>query len=88
MKTINARYLTFKEMQALYPDSWILVANPSSEAASAEISNGYFLYKNKNKNKVLEKSKEIRTTDDFVIKLLRIVYTGEIKLPQNHFFCL
>ncbi len=88
MKNLVAKYMTFKEMQSTYPDVWVLVANPISEPASADIKSGYFLYKNKIKKRVLEKSKDIKVTDNLVINLLRVIYTGEIKLPKNHIVCL
>ncbi|MBI4648624.1 MAG: hypothetical protein HY738_19075 [Bacteroidia bacterium] len=88
MKNIIVKYMTFKEMQSSYPNTWILVSNPVSEPASADIISGYFLYKNKIKKRVLEKSKDLKVEDDFIINLLRIIYTGEIKLPKNHIVCL
>jgi len=88
MKSTMAKYMTFNEMQSFYPDSWILVANPESETASVEITSGYFLYKNKQKKRVIEKSKDIKSTNEFAINLLQIVYTGDIKLPANHIVCL
>jgi len=88
MKKFNAKYMTFKEMQSNYPDTWILVANPVSEPASAIIEGGYFLYQNKTKKRVLEKTTDIKIPENFVVNLLRVIYTGEIKLPKNHIVCL
>jgi len=88
MNTLNPKYMSFNEMQTNFPNCWILVANPDSEPASAEIKSGYFLYKNKVKKKVLEKSKEIKIAENFIINLIRIIYTGEIKTPINQIVCL
>ncbi|GEM_PF-6672245 len=38
MKKIVPQYFTFAEMQAKFPDSWILVANPVSEAGRNKIT--------------------------------------------------
>lgn len=88
MNKILPKQMTFKEMQKAFPDYWILVANPVSEPASIDLNSGYFLYKNKQKKKVLEKSKDFKTSKDFIINLLQVIYTGEIKLPKNHIVCL
>lgn len=88
MKAILPKYMTFKEMKKLFPDTWILLANPESEPASAEISGGFFVYKNKNKKRLAEIAKYIEIDKSFVTKVFRIIYTGEIKLPKNHIVCL
>jgi len=88
MKSIVPKYMTFKEMKKQFPDTWILLANPESEPASAEITGGFFIYKNKNKKRVVEKSKEIEIDKSFTVNVFRIIYTGEIKLPKNHIVCL
>ena len=88
MKTLVPQFMTFNEMQAKFPDSWVLVANPESEPAKYEIKGGFFLYKNKLKSKVIEKSKELNAIENFVINLITVRYTGEIKLPENHIICL
>ena len=88
MKNTLIKYMSFNEMQSKYPNSWILVANPVSEPASIELKGGYFLYKNKQKKRVIDKSNKIESSNDFVINLLQIIYTGEIKLPKNHIVCL
>jgi len=88
MKKIDAKYMTFSEIQSNYPDSWILVANPISKPASADIKGRYFLYKNKQKKRVLEKSKDLNVKEGIVINLLRVIYTGIVKMPKNHIVCL
>ncbi len=88
MKTLIPQYMTFNEMQAKFPDSWVLVANPESEPAMYEIKGGFFLYKNKFKKRVYTQAKKLNTIENFVINLITIIYTGEIKLPENHVICL
>lgn len=88
MRKIIPKHLTFKEMQKEFPNCWLLIANPVSELASADIKSGYVLYKNKQKKRVVEKSNEITTIEGLEINLLRIIYTGEIKMPKNHIVCL
>lgn len=88
MKTLVPQYMTFNEMKSKYPDSWVLVANPESEPAMYEIKGGLFIYKNKKKNKVIEKSIELNSIRNLMINLITVIYTGEIKLPENHVICL
>lgn len=88
MRKIIPKKMTFKEMQKEFPDSWLLIANPVSELASADIKSGYVLYNNKQKKRVVQKSNEIKTVEGIEISLLRIIYTGEIKMPKNHIVCL
>ncbi len=88
MKSIVPEYMVFTDMKAQYPDTWILVANPESEKASADIKGGYLVYKNKSREQVVKKSKDVDIDTGFKVDMLRIIYTGEIKLPQNHIVCL
>ena len=88
MKTLVPQYMTFDEMKSKFPDSWVLVANPESEPAKYEIKGGFFLYKNKFKKRVYTQAKKLTAIENFVINLLTVRYTGEIKLPENHIICL
>jgi len=88
MRKISPKYMSFQEMKNEFPDSWLLIANPVSELASADIKSGYVLYKNKQKKRVSEKSNEIKFVEGIKINLLRIIFTGEIIMPKNYIVCL
>ena len=88
MKTLVPQYMTFDEMKEKFPDSWVIVANPESEPSMYEIKGGLFIYQNKRKNKVIEKSRDLHSSTNFKIDLVAIRYTGEIILPENHIICL
>ena len=88
MKAVTPYYMSFKEMKEKYPDNWILVANPKSKPASAEVTGGYFLFNAKDKQRVLNQAKKIKVNANFTVKSLRILYTGQIKLNENQVVCL
>ncbi len=65
MKEIDIKFMSFNDMQEIYPDYWILVANPVSEPASVDIKGDYFLYK----KKVVEKSTNFKIKSDIDLRI-------------------
>lgn len=76
-------YMTFEELKAKYPDTWVLLQDSNSLLVGLKVHGGKFVYKNKNKNKVILKIAQFNEVSKW-----SVVYTGEIKLPKNTIICL
>ena len=71
MKT--KKYTSWEMIQKLYPDRFVLLENPVHVGTSPLIKEGIFLYKHKNRMKVIEKSLELKPSYS------TIKYTGGIR---------
>ena len=68
--------LSWKTMQKLYPDRFVLIENPVHESHSNELKEGIFLYKNKHYINVTKKALELKP------HFSKIRYTGGIRLER------
>ena len=59
MKTTTKEYTSWDAIQKLHPDSFVLLENPVYDPLRG-LTGGIFIYKNKNRKKVVEKSLELR----------------------------
>ena len=72
MKTKIEKYTSWKAIQKMYPDRFVLLENPVYEHGPL-IKEAIFLYKHKNRKKVIEKELEINPHRS------ALVYTGGIR---------
>jgi hypothetical protein len=77
MKTV-----AFKDLQSKYPDSWVLIENPTFQANSTNLLGGIFHYKNKNQSKVYKKAIELG------LKNITVRYTGGKLEEKDYIFVL
>jgi len=68
----NKKYTSWETIQKLYPDSFVLLENPVYDPRP-HLKEAIFLYKNKNRKKVIEKDIELRP------RYATIKYTGGIR---------
>ena len=67
--------LSWKTMQKLYPDRFVLIENPVYEK-DIHLKKGIFLYKNKHRMNVVKKELELKP------RYSTIAYTGGIRLER------
>jgi len=72
METKNENYTSWKTIQKLYPDRFVLLENPIFDPLP-HLKEAIFLYKHKNHKKVVEKELELKP------HCSTIVYTGGIR---------
>lgn len=69
-KAKKAIYRTIEDLQKQYPDSWVLLENPTHYTKKAGIAGGIFHYKHKVRKKVYEKASVLH------LKHTAVIYTG------------
>jgi hypothetical protein len=89
-KKTDYPYMTFEELKAKYPNTFVLLKDSEAPQVGIEVYGGKFVYKNKNKDKVIAKIGEIQQKTSLKNQKVswEVVYTGEVKLPTNTILCL
>jgi hypothetical protein len=71
METKHEKYTSWETIQKMYPDRFVLLESPVFERA--QIKEAIFLYKHRNRMKVIEKELELKPHHS------ALVYTGGIR---------
>lgn len=82
-------YKEWNDLEINYPNTWVLLFNPTSKDTGLKAESGYLVYQDKEKSKVVQKSLDISLWENIKgIKSIGIFYTGVLKLPKDHVICL
>lgn len=82
-KGTTTHRLTWQQLTALYPNSWVLLINPDVPPSGYAVRSGDFVYKHKRHEKVIEKAQTLPAGSFMAIK-----YTGDVSFPANTVVCL
>jgi len=85
MKKLKEKYpyMTFEELREKYPDRWVLLVNPKRIKNSFDPIGGNFVYKHKNRLKIIDKLLDFKLNGT-----TEIIFAGEFKFPENMVICL
>ena len=76
-------YLTWHQLKVKYPNSWVLLVNPNVPPTGYKVVGGEFVFAHKNQENVFGAAQHLPKGS-----VMKIIYTGNLDLPDNVALCL